>query len=185
MQHATTPGLVPQPLLVVFTGIPGTGKTTLAEQAARWLGAPLFSKDEIEATLWRSGILRDANSGWAAYELLTTLAEGQVRRGQSAILDSVATLERIRAPWRGLAARNATAVRIVETICSDEAVWRTRLGVRQRRIPGWPELTVDEAVGIAERFEPWTVDRLVLDAVEPLTANLTRLLAYLSEREPQ
>jgi len=57
MQHATTPGLVSQPLLVVFTGIPGTGKTTLAEQAARWLGAPLFSKDEIEATLWRSGIL--------------------------------------------------------------------------------------------------------------------------------
>ena len=45
------PGLPLPPVLVIFTGVPGTGKTTLAEQAARWLHAPLFSKDELEATL--------------------------------------------------------------------------------------------------------------------------------------
>jgi len=56
----------------------------------------VFSKDELGAMLWRSSIPRDANSGWAAYELLTELARAQLQRGQSAILDSVATHERIR-----------------------------------------------------------------------------------------
>src|SRR6266436_3844365 len=68
-----------QPQLVVVTGPPGTGKSTFAEYAAQLLGCPVFSKDWLEASLWRSGIGRDTNSGWAAYELLTTLAENQLR----------------------------------------------------------------------------------------------------------
>jgi predicted kinase len=34
-----------QPLVAVFTGLPGTGKSTLAEQVARAVGAPLFAGD--------------------------------------------------------------------------------------------------------------------------------------------
>jgi hypothetical protein len=44
------------------------------------------------------------HSGLAAYELFTTFATGQLRLGQSAILDSCATFARIRDGWRGLAA---------------------------------------------------------------------------------
>jgi len=176
--------LAVQPLLVIFSGAPGTGKTTLAEHAAEWLGAPLFSKDELEATLWRSGIRRDANSGWAAYELLTTLATGQLRHGRAAILDSVATLERIRSPCRATAAEFGIPVRIIETICSDRSLHCSRLLTRQRGIPGWPELTWPEVIQIAKTFEPWTADRLVLDAVEPLGRNLRSLRAYLLGGQP-
>jgi predicted kinase len=129
------PGVALRPALVIFSGVPGTGKTTLAA--------------------------------------------GQLQRGQSAILDSVATLERIRAPWRALAVEFGVPLRIVETICSDEATHRARLRVRRRGIPGWPELSWDEAAQVAERFEPWTDARLVLDAVEPLDRNLAVLREYL------
>lgn len=167
------------PDLVIFSGIPGTGKTTLAEHAARWLRAPLFSKDELEATLRRSRISASMNSGWAAYELLTTLAYGQLQRGQSAILDSVATRERIREQWRSLAVDFGASLRVVETICTDSVTHRARLAERRRGIPGWPELTWDEVVHVAERYEPWTEARLVLDATDPLDLNLRRLRAYL------
>src|SRR5437868_2435858 len=97
--------------LVVFAGLPGTGKSTLSAHAARMLGCPLFVKDELEATLRRNGIGPEQHSGWAAYELLTTLGEGQLRLGQSAILDSTATFERVRAAWREAAARHGAAFR--------------------------------------------------------------------------
>ena len=34
-----------RPVVVILLGVQGTGKTTLAEHAARWLHVPLFSKD--------------------------------------------------------------------------------------------------------------------------------------------
>jgi len=86
-----------------------------------------------------SGIGREANSGWAAYDLLTTLAENQLRLKQSAILDSVATFERIRSNWRFLAAQYGAAFRVVECVCSDRELRRRRLEVKNRGIPGWPE----------------------------------------------
>jgi predicted kinase len=167
------------PLLVIFTGLPGTGKSTLAEQAGRWLRAPVFAKDELEAALLRSGIGRGANSGWAAYELLTTLARAQLRLGQPAVLDSVATPEQVRASWRALAGEYASPLRIVETRCSDEAVHQSRLAARQRGIPGWPELSWQEVLDVAARYRPWPEEHLVLDAVQPVTANLASLRTYL------
>lgn len=168
-----------RPALVIFSGIPGTGKTTLAEHAARWLGAPLFSKDELEATLRRSGISASMNSGWAAYELLSALARGQLERGQSAILDSVATHERTRERWRALALEFGACLRVVETVCTDRDTHRARLAQRKRNIPDWPELTWDDVVQVAERYEPWTDARVVLDATDPLEFNLRRLRGYL------
>jgi predicted kinase len=118
------------PDLVIFSGVPGTGKTTLAEHAAQWLRAPLFSKDELEATLRRSGITAEMNSGWATYELLTVLARGQLERGQAAILDSVATHVRIREQWRALSVEFGACLRVIETVCTDNEAHRARLAQR-------------------------------------------------------
>jgi predicted kinase len=179
MRHfQADPGSGPQ--LVVFTGLPATGKSTLAQHAAAWLRAPLFSKDELEATLWRSGIGRELDSGYATYELLTTLAEGQLARTQSVILDSVATVERFRAPWRLLAARYGAPMRVIETLCSDENLHRARLSSRLRQIPGWPELSWMDIERVRGNFEPWTVERLQLDAARPLDENLAALREYIA-----
>jgi predicted kinase len=164
---------------VIFSGVPGTGKTTFAEHAAQWLGVPLFSKDELEATLRRSGITGSMNSGWATYELLTVLARGQLGRGQSAIVDTLATHKRIREQWRALAVEFGAYFRVIETVCTDNDVHRARLAQWQRNIPGWPELTWDDMVPVADRYEPWTDAQLILDASDPLELNLRRLRAYL------
>jgi hypothetical protein len=87
-------------LLVVFCGLPGTGKSTLAAPAARVLRAPLFSKDVLEAALMRSGMTSEMGSGFASYEQLTALAEAQLQQGLSVVLDSVGTYQRVREEWR-------------------------------------------------------------------------------------
>jgi predicted kinase len=168
--------------LVIVGGLPGTGKTTMAEQAARMIHGALISKDVVEATLWRSGIGPDANSGWAGYELLSSLAEAQLRAGGSAVLDSVAAYDRLRAGWRELARRHGAVVREVECVCSDERTHRSRIEGRERGIAGWHELTWQEVEDARSRYEPWAGDHLVLDAVRPLDENLATLEAYLLGR---
>jgi len=143
------------------------------------LQCPVFGKDWLEASLTRSRIGRDMNSGWAAYELLTTLAENQLRLKQSAILDSVATFESIRSAWRSLVTQYGAVFRVVECVCSDPELQRRRLAVRNRGIPGWPELSWEEAESVRARYEPWQDDRLVLDIVHALDVNRDALRSYL------
>jgi predicted kinase len=133
--------------LIVFSGLPGTGKSTLAEALGKSLGIPVFTRDWLEATLWKHGLKAAANNrslGFISYELMMVLAERQFMLDQSVILDSVAGLRAIRVAWSELAERYGADRRVIECICSDEAVHRSRLAGRKRNIPGWHELEWSE-----------------------------------------
>jgi predicted kinase len=170
-------------VLVVMTGLPGTGKSAIADALGAALPAALFSRDRIEAGLWAGGLSTDLGSGWAAYDIMTALAADQLAVGQPVILDSVATTEAIREPWRRAAAHHAAPLRVIECVCSDERVHRSRLEQRRRDIPGWYELTWDHVEDVRTRYEPWPGERgssahLVLDAINPLDANVAAALAF-------
>ena len=168
--------------LIVFTGLPGTGKTSIAEAVARELGIPIFAKDWLEATLIRCELQSSKNGpplGSAGYQLLTTLAERQLQVGQSVILDSVASTLSIRAEWRALAGTYQAEWRVIECICSDEAAQRDRLNVRQRGIPGWHELDWSEVERVKAYYAPWEEERLILDAVNPVEDNIAAAMRYL------
>ena len=167
--------------LIIFAGLPGAGKTTLAEAVGRELGIPVFAKDWLEATLLRCELVpanQDKPLGMAGYELLSMLAGRQLMLGKSVILDSVASTASIRAKWRELAAEYAARQLVIECICSDEAVHRSRLGGRRRNIPGWHELEWAEVEHVKNYYCAWDQDRLVLDAVQPFEKNLAAALAY-------
>jgi predicted kinase len=165
--------------LVVVSGLPGTGKSTVAEHIARTLGAALLSKDIFEAALWRNGITRESGAGWATYEQLGAVAEAQLRLGMPAVLDSVAPNERIRAAWRDLASRAGARFSAIECVCSDERLHRSRLEGRIRSISGWPEVTWEQVTEIRARYEPWIGERLVLDATLPTSQNLESAESYV------
>ncbi len=167
--------------LIVFSGLPGTGKTSLAEAIGRQLGIPVFAKDWLEATLKRAqpGAAAEQQTGYAAYELLTTLAQRQLMLGQSAILDSVLSIEKIRDQWRTLAGKYQAQWRVIECTCSDENVHRQRLSQRQRGIPGWHELEWSEVERVKGYYAAWTEERLVIDTLKPPSENIREIFAYL------
>lgn len=170
--------------LIIFSGLPGAGKSTLAEAVGKQLSIPVFAKDWLEATLVRCELVsstRDKLLGFTGYELLTTLAERVLRLEQSVILDSVAATVSIRSVWKQLAVQEQADWRVIECICSDESIHRDRLSKRERNIPGWYELEWSDVMAVKDRFIPWEEERLTLDMVNPLPENLSRALAYCSK----
>jgi predicted kinase len=83
---------VPLPLLVVVTGMPAAGKTTLAESLSRSLGVPLIAKDRIKERLYETlGVGDDEWSdrlGRAAFELLFDAASLLVGAGHSVVVEA-------------------------------------------------------------------------------------------------
>jgi len=172
--------------VVVFSGLPGTGKSALAESVGRTLGIPVFAKDWLEARLLRCELTpenKERPLGSAGYELLTVLAERQLMLGQSVILDSVASTESIRSTWKQVAAKYGADWLVVECICSDESIHRERLKSRQRGIPGWHELEWADLDSVRSYFAPWNEPRLVLDAIRPVDGNLKKILDWLENKK--
>lgn len=166
--------------LIVVGGLPGAGKSSLADALAKRLQAPVFTKDRIEASLWRNGVTAEANSWQVAEDLLTTLAGEQLRRGQSAILDTVARTEQSRGTWRALTLEHGARFALIECVCSDIELHRQRIEGRDRGIPGWYEVTWEEVERVRGRWEPWPDDRLVLDSVNSLDDNTAEALAFVA-----
>lgn len=167
--------------MIVFSGLPGTGKSMLAEAVGKHLGIPVFAKDWLEASLLKSGlkpIMMENLLGFAGYDLLTTLAERQLMLNQSVILDSVASTQTIRNTWRELAKQFNAEWRVIECFCSDESLHRSRLQLRKRNIPGWHELKWSDVQGVKQRYAPWEEERLTLDMVHPFEENYAKARAY-------
>jgi predicted kinase len=167
--------------LIIYSGLPGTGKSILAEAMGRELSIPVFAKDWLEATLVRSELQparKEKSLGFAGYELLTTLAERQLMLGQSVILDSVAAPKTIRHTWKQLSDQYNADWYVIECICSDESLHRSRLKDRQRGIPGWHELEWSEVERVRRYYLPWEEEHLVLDMMDSFAENLLKAKAY-------
>ena len=173
--------------LIVLSGVPGTGKSAIAEALARDLSCPVFAKDWVEATLLSCQLTSakgDSHGlGFASYELLTVLASRQLALAQSVILDSVAAFERIREGWKKLAEEHGADWLPIECICSDEQVHRERLANRVRGIPGWAELDWSEVKRVRGHYQPWSTDRLILDSMNDLSSNIEAARTYTTGNE--
>jgi predicted kinase len=169
--------------LIVFSGLPATGKSSIAEAVARELGIPVFAKDWLVATLKRLGLgYGEADSsllGKAGYELLTTLAQRQLSLGQSAILDSVLSWASTRRQWRKLTMDYGAQWYAIECVCSDPVLHRVLLAGRVYNIPGWQELAWTEVERVNAYYKSWDEDRLILDAVNPLAGNVQTAIDYI------
>jgi hypothetical protein len=86
---------------------------------------------------------------------------------------------RIRSTWREMAATHSASFVVIECVCSDERLHRSRLSKRSRNIPGWYEIDWNQVDDTRSRYEPCADPRLVLDAVAPLDDNVKLLRNYL------
>ncbi|MEO6532390.1 MAG: ATP-binding protein [Pseudolysinimonas sp.] len=171
-------------MLIVTAGLPGAGKSTIAEVVGNRLGAPVVSVDPIESAILSAGINADEPTGLAAYLVAETMAEAVLAGGGSVIVDAVNAVEPARDQWVKLAARQKVPIKFLEVICSDPELHRTRLASRGRRFTHLTEPTWHAVEQSLDEWESWTgatgaVPRITLDSVRPLGVNVDQAIAFL------
>jgi predicted kinase len=164
-------------VLIVFGGLPGTGKTTISRALAVRRGATYLRIDAIEQAIRDAGVLA-GDVGTAGYAVANALAEANLAVGRTVVADCVNPVPESRAAWRALSARTSSPLVEVEVICSDPVEHRRRVERRHPDISGLPLPTWQS---VAEyRFEPWSGPHLVIDtarsapdeAVEAIEAHM-------------
>ncbi len=170
-----------RPVILVLTGLPGTGKSTLGLRTASLLGAPLFSGDALMSALepiaGQLSALDPDEYAAVCNGLLLSLATGQLNAGQDAVIDSIIANDVLR-NWSDRFTGRST-FRVVECVVADQSLHQRRLTERPHDLNDWHEVPWNAVARLASRLGPWTVDRLVIDASSALEVNVTSILNYL------
>ena len=163
-------------MLIVLSGLPGVGKTTIARELARTIGAMHLRIDSIEQALRDAGLKVEAEGYSVAY----AIAADNLRLGRDVIADCVNPWRLTRETWRGIAVHAGVRAVDVEVVCSDLDEHRRRVESRHpdisgHRLPGWAEV-------LSRDYHPWDSERLVIDTARLDTDQVVRKIVRAMEQ---
>lgn len=155
-----------RPRLIVVTGRPGTGKTTLSKALVRELSATYVRIDAVETALrvavgeYGIGDLGPTlldDVGPAGYVIVQRLAASNLELGHDVVVDAVCPVPESRQGWAETAAAADARVIIFETMLLDTAEHRRRVSERRpdmpdQAVPSWDQVTTAP-------WAPWQTER--------------------------
>jgi predicted kinase len=135
-------------MLIIFSGLPASGKTSIARELARQPGAFYLRVDSIEQAMRDStAVTRPLDD--AGYRVAYAVAEDNLRLGRTVVADSVNPLKLTRDAWVDVANRAGSGAVEIEVRCSDSGEHRRRVEGRTIDVPGlklpaWSEVASRE-----------------------------------------
>lgn len=151
-------------MLIVLSGLPGTGKTTIAKALVARLAATYVRVDEIEHAIARH-VASGNKIGPAGYYVAYAVAASNLKLGNAVVADSVNPVPESRQGWRRVAqAIENTLLLEIEVICSDHVEHRRRVESRAADIDGFVLPTWSWVMSLD--YAPWTEPRLILDTAQ-------------------
>jgi predicted kinase len=147
-------------MLIVLSGLPGVGKTTIARELAAVLPAVHLRIDSIEQALRDCGVKVEGEGYAVAY----AVAQDNLRLGHTVIADCVNPWPLTRSEWRSVAERAGAPVLEVELISSNVEEHKRRVEGRSpdlkgHRLPTWSDV-------LSRDYRSWDRDRLILDTAQ-------------------
>ncbi|EAS1966933.1 adenylyl-sulfate kinase [Salmonella enterica subsp. enterica serovar Weltevreden] len=147
-------------MLFVFSGLPGSGKSTVAKILSERLRAVYLRVDTVEQAI-RSVSEHSPEIGPEGYFVLYELARENLKLGSDVVTDSVNDINLVRDSFYNIAISLNVPLLEVEILCSDKKKHRFRVENRISDIPG---LTAPDWGQVQHRhYEPWGREHLQLD----------------------
>ena len=166
-------------MLILITGLPGSGKSTFALALAAACGAVHLNTDRVRAKLGLRGHY-DPESKQKVYACLLKMLENHLQAGEDAIVDATLYQSEIRKPFLDLAEKYQAPVRWIE-IRAEESVIRKRL---ENKRP-FSEADFQVYLQIKKTYEPLEVSHLIIYSdTRPLPNLIQEALAYLETPTP-
>jgi predicted kinase len=160
-------------MLIILGGLPGTGKTTIARELARQLGAVYVRIDSIEEAILDSGVLSSPIND-AGYRVGCAVAADNLRIGRTVIADSVNPIPLSRDAWVEVANRAQVSAVEIEVICSDTKEHQHRVETRISDIARSRSLTWQDVV--SRDYRPWNREHIVIDTASRTVEQVVTIL---------
>ncbi|WP_320673393.1 AAA family ATPase [Aeromonas salmonicida] len=166
-------------MLIIFSGLPGCGKSTIARALAQRLGAVYLRIDTIEQAI-RDAERTGEEMGPAGYFVAYELARENLKLGSIVITDSVNPIQLTRDAYHDIALSVGVPRLDVEVVCSNPSVHRERVESRTADIAGF---ALPDWQAVLDRdYEPWDRERLILDsATLSVEQSVERIIAALAQ----
>lgn len=146
--------------LIVLAGLPGTGKSSIARQLARDMGAVWLRVDSIEQAIRDAGVVPGSLDD-AGYRAAYAVAGDNLLLGLDVVADSVNPWMLTRNAWRDAGLRAGARIIELEIVCGDVEEHRRRVETRTSEVPG---LLLPDWRGVAARdYHPWDRGHLTID----------------------
>ncbi len=164
--------------LVIFSGLPGVGKSTLANRLAGELRWPLLCIDDVVGEI-------PANPGVEFWDskvtVLLDITESQLRLGLSVIVDSVfMNTDRLHA--QHLAHEYGARFRPTYVFVSDDKVWEQRVIARYNEMDKKDVATWERIQHQRGHFREWEPDTaLFVDSLNSFAQNYESVLNFATE----
>jgi len=165
-------------LLYIFSGLPGTGKTTLSSALARVLKATYLRVDVVEQAMRVAGKTPEGPEG---YIVCYAIASQNLQLGLDVIADTVNPIKITRLAWRNVAESLGIPYVEIEVICSDNNEHRHRVETRTADIPGFVLPTWEQVRN--REYDVWDRDHIIIDtALQTVEESLNTLFKQLEKR---
>ena len=163
--------------LYLFSGLPATGKSTLARRLAAHLQASYLRIDSIEQALRELCAVRVEGEG---YRLAYRIARDNLLLGGDVVADSCNPIALTRAEWQDVAAGAGARAVNIAIVCSDPAEHRRRVETRIADISGL--VLPDWEQTVQREYDAWPVAPITVDtAGRPVDACFDQLLRAIGQ----